>query len=80
MLKMLKGSVPNLNGSNEVTAFVSERRGLISRVPPLRQAAMAKFRSLTESSFFVTGPRLFNCSPTDVRNYLYFSQDCYKVN
>ena len=77
VFKILKGSVPNLSGSNEVTAFVSERRGLLCRIPPLRQAAMAKFRSLKESSFSVKRPRLFNCIPSNIRN-LDLSEDCFK--
>ena len=77
MLKILKGRVPNLSGSIRIT-FVSERRGLLSRVSPLRQAAMAKFRSLKESSFSVTGSRLFNCVPSNVRN-LDLSEDYFKL-
>ena len=78
MFKILKGSVPNLSGNIRITTFVSERRGLLCRVPPLRQAAMARFRSLKESSFSVTGPRLFNCVPSNVRN-LDLSEDGFKL-
>ena len=65
MWKIMQGLVPN-PGINWFQERESGRNGRVAKLPQLKGKASVK--SLREQSFQVSGPRLFNCGPKDIRN------------
>ena len=63
MWKILNGAVSN----DLKIRFVSRpRTGFKAAVPPLRSGATNRHQSLYDSSFAVSGPRLWNCLPSHI--------------
>ena len=60
---------PNLEDArHKIQTTYSERRGLECRIPAISRASSG-LQTLTETSFAVAGPRLFNCITKGVREH-----------
>ena len=78
IFKVILGLSPNFdNHSYAISTFVSERRGLLCRVPSLNKKALGRFKTMKDESLAVRGPLLFNSIPTEIRN-LNLSVDSFK--
>ena len=68
--KIIQGSVPNLLGNDGLDlAEYSQRRGRYCKIPSLNNRSSAHVRTLKECSFSVSGPKLFNIMPRNVRDF-----------
>ena len=65
--KIINGKVPNIIGTNGVTTKWHDRLGFTCKIPELNHRATDRIATLKENSFFVKGPRLFNCIPRETR-------------
>ena len=67
--RILNNLSPNLDDSDsKINLSESGRRGLLCSIPPLRNVS-GRLQTMREASFAVSGPRLFNCVPREVREY-----------
>ena len=70
--KILEELVPNCG----LEIHQSDRRGRQVAIPPLKGSQA--MRKLREQSFQVSGPRLFNCLPSSIRNISRVPVDTFK--
>ena len=67
--RIINGFAPNLESQySKINTQIRNRRGLMCVVPPLA-AVPARLQTIRESSFSVTGPRLFNSVPKELREF-----------
>ena len=67
--KMIRGLVTNeYEGREIIQTYINSRRGLYCRIPELARASSA-IQTMKENSFLVTGPKLFNCMPKNIRDH-----------
>ena len=71
--KIMKGLTPNCGVSWSQT---TERNGRLCKIPPLKGARSVQ--TLRNQSFQVSGPRLFNSMPKNIRNMTYCSLEEFK--
>ena len=70
VFKILKGYIPNLISDKFKIRFdISARRGRTCKLPSINSRSLASVNSMIESSFYVRGPKLFNCLPAKLRNF-----------
>ena len=68
--KIISGLVPNLTDERfNIKSYNSVRSSRLCRVPAISSASTAKARNMVEHSFAVQGPKLFNCLPSELRNF-----------
>ena len=75
--KILQGLVPNC-GVQVIDAESKERLGRRCKVPSMNKQASSAVQSLRDTSFQVTGPKLFNCLPKWLRNLKTLSLEEFK--
>ena len=64
--KIIRGIVPNVEGANQIKTATG-RNGRHCEIPPLGRGAMRRIQTQNDNSFFIKGPRLFNCVSKEVR-------------
>ena len=74
--KIIQGTVPNVEGANRIQT-ANGRLGLKCEIPGLNRRAMKRIQTQKDNSFFVKGPRLFNCIPKEIRECTE-NQDIFK--
>ena len=74
--KILQGLVPNCGV--EVASSNEHRLGRLCRIPELQKQSPLSVKTLREASFQVSGPRLLNCLPKQLRNLTSLSLDEFK--
>ena len=62
--KIIKNLAPNEIG---MTFYQNQRKGLMCKIPPITKNAKIKFQKLYDSSFHVSGAKLWNKLPKDVK-------------
>ena len=62
--KVLEGLVPNCG----ITTKDHIRRGRLCIIPPVKQSAPARIKTIRYASFAIKGPQLFNIMPYHIRN------------
>ena len=67
--KVINGLSPNLDGRDRIVTYQSGRRGVLCRIPAVTSAARARLATIREASFAITGPRLFNSVPAELRDH-----------
>ena len=67
--KIINGHVPNFTSPLEISTYVHIRLGLLCKIPPLKNKADTRVKSIKENSFSVKGPRLFNSMPASLRSF-----------
>ena len=75
--KILQGLVPNC-GIEESESQTSARLGRRCKIPQLKKKSNPAVQKLRDSSFQVTGPKLFNCIPKWLRNMKTLTLDEFK--
>ena len=65
--KILYNKAPNLKGDNRIS-FKFSRQGFTCTTPKLNNRSTQRISTYKEKSFFVKGPRLFNCIPSRIRH------------
>ena len=68
--KIIRGIVPNIEGDNKIVPYDGGRLGTLCRIPGLNSSAMRRIKTYKDNSFFVKGPKLFNCMPNYIRDCL----------
>ena len=67
--KIIQGITPNFEGEKFMLQVeTNARRGRFCIVPSLNTRAPARVTTMVEASLSVTGPKLFNSLPMDIRN------------
>ena len=67
--KIIRGFVPNIpNDKYKILTYDSLRRGRLCRIPELNRNSLLRYQTLSENSFAIKAPRLFNSLPRDLRN------------
>ena len=70
VFKIMQGFIPNLTDEKfKIRVDVSARRGRMCKLPTINTLSLASVTTMIESSFFVRGPKLFNCLPAHLRNF-----------
>ena len=70
VFKIIQKLVPNFECEKfKVVVVQSERRGRLCKIPPINTGASARLKTMSDSSFAVRGPRLFNKLPIELRNF-----------
>ena len=64
--KIIQGLVPNVNGANRIQTTTG-RHGLQCVIPSLGRGTMQRIQTQNDNSFFVKGPKLFNCVTREIR-------------
>ena len=64
--KIIRGIVPNVDGANRIQTETG-RHGRHCVIPSLGRGAMRRIQTQNDNSFFVKGPKLFNCIPKAIR-------------
>ena len=68
--RIINGLSPNLEDeTSKIRTVYSGRRGLTCVIPPLRNVS-CRLQTIIDASFAVSGPRLFNCVPRELREYV----------
>ena len=68
--KIINNIVPNLCEERfAIKTYLSVGGNCLCRVPTISRASTAKIRNMVENSFAVQGPKLFNCLPSEIRNF-----------
>ena len=69
VFKIISGVVPNFTNERfKLRPTLSARRGCECLVPPINTGSTARFKTLTDNSFAIRGPRLFNILPRKLRD------------
>lgn len=76
MWKIIRGAAPNVDGTNRIQT-ANGRHGLKCVIPGLNRGAMKRIQTQKDNSFFVKGPKLFNCLPKEIRESTE-NQDIFK--
>ena len=67
--KVMYSKVPNIDGGNKIKPKWNDRTGIKCIIPPLNSRSKGRIGTLKENSFFIKGPKLFNCLPNEVRDF-----------
>ena len=67
--KILSGLCPNIEGSDSIVPYHNIRQGRLCHVPGLVRYARTGMLTTREGTFAITGPRLFNSIPKELRDY-----------
>ena len=79
VFKLMMQLVPNIESERFNLKFDrSERRGRFCKIPPIITSASSRLKTMTDGSFAVRGPKLFNVLPMKLRNFE-GSMDSFKV-
>ena len=68
--KIIQKLVPNLSDERfKITTIMSVRGNRDCKIPAINNRATARVRTLTEHSFAIQGPKLFNSLSPEIRNF-----------
>ena len=70
--RIINGLSPNLDDDRfKIVTSLNARRGLECKIPVLNRSShrTRSLQTLTDESFAIAGPRLFNCIARDIREY-----------
>ena len=67
--KIINELVPNIESRNKISTTHPTRFGKKCAIPPLKNSSMCRIKTCKDNSFFVKGPKLFNCLPSELRDY-----------
>ena len=70
IFKIINGLAPNFVDERfAVKTYMSVRQDRLCRVPSISFGSTARIRNLVEHSFAIQAPKLFNCLPSELRNF-----------
>ena len=68
--KIVQGIVPNLSDDCfKIKTMLSVRGSRVCKIPPLSTSAPSRIKTMSENSFAIHGPKLFNTLPAEIRNF-----------